>query len=189
MKPIKPSARRLAAVAKRNALFTSATKPEQRVMIAKDVLARLAAKQYRPKSSVWVGVPKSRVENGQSLQHYVADKGSCQVCALGGVMASYAFFANDIKIEADHHDGAGVSFKDVCDLLTGVFGMDAMREIEHVFERGAGNLDLPFGTSYERRNLLSAFSLRHRSNRALFKAIFTNIVVVESRAQIKRMLK
>lgn len=175
MKPIKPSARRLAAIAKRNALFTSATKPEQRVMIAKDVLARLAAKQYRPKSSTWVGIPRNRVEDGQSLQHYVADKGSCQVCALGGVMASYAFFANDIRIR-DCGDGTGVNFGENRDLLTGVFGMDTMREIEHVFERGTGNLDLPCGISDKRRSLLGAFSRRHRSDRALFKAIFTNIV-------------
>lgn len=176
MKPLKPNSRRALAIAKRNLRFKALTHAEQRVAIAQDVLNRLAAKQYKPLSGMWVGTEDQETNHNDSLQLYVEAGNRCEVCALGGVISSYAFFANEIPIEKRMGLGSGVNLTAARDKLEAIFGIDAMREIEYVFERGGGELRLHSLMDTQRYDRLNAFQSRYKTDCALFKAIFTNIV-------------
>lgn len=160
--------------------FSRLSRKQQRIAIAKDVLERLKTTQYRPESGVWV---EGHSIDDDSLQKHVTKGRACTVCALGGIIASYAFFANRLTFDSM----GGVSLYATDSRISRVFGKDRLRAIEHAFERGGGAFDEGAFPDYKESsdgysgesktaNRLRRFGERYDSDLSRFHAIFRNIV-------------
>lgn len=168
--------------------FKKLPRRKQRLLIAKDVLKRLATKQLKPQQSVWV-VPTADAKIGGSLQEYVKAKKPCQVCALGGIMASFAGFANAMNFRTNGWGDPVVWFQGqgIRNRLTKIFGGAQLRNIEAAFEKGNGlfRYDRFPGAKIDEKTWqitspeiekIKKFSRRYKSAKGRFRAIFQNIV-------------
>jgi len=69
-------------IIKWNKQFDNLSKPEQRVLIAKDVLQQLKKDKYRANTGSYV-LKESYLENTCDIQSNFDKLGKCNVCALG----------------------------------------------------------------------------------------------------------
>ncbi len=166
-------------------------KPEnQRVAIAKDVLARLDSKQLKVTPGTWVkvkGFKGAFTNNGNlrdnpdpiDLKTLVNAGRKCEVCALGAVMCSIAGIKNSLEVEDATEEGTENSYDDAGHvdldnhLVRSVFG-DAYVEIEYCFEEGYGAFE--WIRDDKRRERLDAFIRQYPSAKKRFRAIFTDII-------------
>ena len=112
-----------------NNKFNSLTKAEQRVLIAKDVIAQIKAKRYKPNSGRYM-IIYNGFDNNESVQKHV-DEIDCVCCALGACLISTTKFKNKLtfgNISAVRANG------DVWGLLKNIFTPKQLAMIEYAFE-------------------------------------------------------
>ncbi len=80
-------ATKLTPFQKRNAIFKRASAAQKRVLIAKDVIAQIAAKKYKAKKLTWARIKGAKKAGGEEQVCSILDKKdvSCNCCALGGM--------------------------------------------------------------------------------------------------------
>lgn len=147
-----------AMIEKRNKEFKAASPAEQRVLIAKDVIAQLKIGSFKPISGTFF---KSRQmymmgdnyfnyhveEDNFSVQELVLSKkvNDCQCCALGSIALSCTLFKNKVKVsEIDYEldpsyviEGEWQSGNSKLQ-LDEIFSSEQLKLIEVAFERGKG---------------------------------------------------
>jgi hypothetical protein len=138
--------------------------------IAKDVLALLKAKKLEALSGMYcsIGDTKKSLDEYHDLQEVLHEKGVvCDVCALGGMMAGFAY----------QHDNTPVQWRydqeDTIANLLPVFGEEQLVLIENAFEahRRAG-----YPPSDEEIETARRFGLRYKTDDKRLKAICENII-------------
>lgn len=93
-------------VARRNKLFAGKTNLEKRVLLAKDVIARVNNKTVTVRKGDWV-----KIHNNTSVFSYdlheksfqevlLKNKVICKVCAIGGLIVAATTFNNNVKCDA-----------------------------------------------------------------------------------------
>jgi len=146
---------------------------KQRVLIAKDVLKRLSTKQFKPHPGIWV---HAWMDDGKTmdLQKLVNAGQQCEVCALGGIMASYASKLNSIQLAPSIRDkGKYVADFGAHDAkLSRVFGKTQLELIESVFEDEEGIFIIPDSKYDAAEDFIDKYPMPEQR----FKAIFQNIV-------------
>src|ERR1700743_3631087 len=100
-------------IKKNNENFEKLSASEQRILIARDVLAQLAAGKYKAKSGSWVQaevpgrnynlITEDERENNADLKEVFCELESCNVCALGGMFVSAVKNFNKLKFNDLHH--------------------------------------------------------------------------------------
>jgi len=85
----------LASVEEKNKEFKKSTKPQQRVLVAQDVLAQIKAKRYVAEPGEWAypfysEAMRALPASNESAQKLFANQSikTCHVCALGGLFMS-----------------------------------------------------------------------------------------------------
>jgi len=117
---------RLKALKKAKALdekFKSSTKPQKRVIVAKDVLAQLEADNIRAKVRVYLKGKTNRFvlddstrKKKMEMRDYLPEMGTCNVCALGSLFYSKVAINNNCKAEVEEYAGEKiVDFSDHLD--------------------------------------------------------------------------
>jgi hypothetical protein len=95
------------AIKRQNEAFAKMTKPQQRVAIAKDVIAQLKAKKYRARAGTYLTNAKldsvlKREDDSpdKQLQQVLFSKnaGTCDVCGIGALMVSGVRFADKLTV-------------------------------------------------------------------------------------------
>ncbi len=158
----KAAAKMQAEIARRNKAFKAASAAEKRVLIAKDVLAQIEAKRFKPIVGRWIEArdknnrllplityDDSRFGEDDSVRELFLNEtiGSCNCCALGAVFMSCTLYNNQTTVEDfDHETGwfdeiiaDGGSFTNG---LTRFFSRTQLMLIEIAFEGGVGGFKL-----------------------------------------------
>jgi hypothetical protein len=127
-----------------NAAFKAASPAEKRVMVAKDVLARIKTGQYNPTQSTWAeltGAFKNPEE--ASLQKQIVDEGEkCDCCGVGAITLSCIVFNNNATVDDIFHEK--LDYWRIKKSRTDRFGLKKIFSprqlalIEIAFEAGAG---------------------------------------------------
>lgn len=99
------------AIKRRNERFAKATKPQQRAMIAQDVVERIHAGQFSATPGCYIDsvslgqhgrerfVTGLAGVGGKQFQDFLLKGEACQVCGLGGLMASAVVFRNKATVQ------------------------------------------------------------------------------------------
>jgi hypothetical protein len=127
-------------IAANNVLFDKASAAQKRVLIARDVIARVKAKTYTPVTQSWVKIEEDNAEDS-SLQKALIEKTvKCNCCALGGLMLSCVAFKDQMEIdEAESSLDFSVVWEEVSESQIGnYFSSKQLQLIEGAFERGEG---------------------------------------------------
>jgi hypothetical protein len=134
-----------------NAAFKKASRAEKRVMVAKDVIARLKTKQYRATEGRWVEptmrnfIPYDARE--LSLQKQIVEESEkCACCGIGAVTLSCIVFNNNATLGdlTDHKLDFDVMENTEGDKfgLKKIFSPRQLALIEIAFENGEGYYQL-----------------------------------------------
>lgn len=134
--------------------FETLSKAEQRIEIARDVLAQLKAKTLIAESGVWVNILSSNKygntsnslfemteEKGHKNDKEVAEvleKKKCRVCALGACFVSTVKKLDKLKM-SDLENGQN-DFAVLVKYLSKVFSKDQLKLIEVAFEEDGGQV-------------------------------------------------
>lgn len=148
-------------IQRRNAAFKKATAAEKRVLIAKDVIAQIKAKKFKPTPGMWVLLknkqnrdladPTAVFEGTNSVRKlFLAEEiPSCSCCALGAVFMSCTLYNNkttiaDLDEETDSFDVRvrETEYGSFTNGLTKFFSRDQLQLIEIAFEGGGGAFDV-----------------------------------------------
>lgn len=116
-------------IKKLNDKFKSLSKAEQRVIIARDVIAQVIGKKYKPSTGSYLTLVNT-FYNHWSVQEHI-DEIECVCCALGACLISTTKFKNKLKF---HDVDALCSNSDSWKLLRGIFSPKQMNMIEYAFE-------------------------------------------------------
>ncbi len=177
-------------IARRNRVFSKATKAQKRVLVAKDVITQLKVGKFEARSGMFVTLPYvTRTKGGDaSLQvALLQDKQPCQCCALGSLVLSCTLFANKQTVSD------GIAFEALGEMLDGTTGFGVLKNgfeklfserqfrlIEYAFENGDGYFGF---SSWEDGKLSNGaiaraqdFSARHDDSTELLVAIMKNII-------------
>ncbi len=84
-------------IKKWNESFKRLSKPEQRVAIAKDVLAQIKAKKYIPYTRDYIRLKFGSPTSGSVQKQF--DEINCHVCAIGSLFMSKVKFTNKCDFE------------------------------------------------------------------------------------------
>ena len=119
-------------IKKLNTKFESLSSAEQRVLIAKDVLAQVKAEKFIPRRGNYIKnlTIKGGQPSGGSVQKHF-DEITCSCCALGACLLSATKFKNKLEF-GDIYDM--VSRNSSWDLLKGIFSAEQLNMIEYAFE-------------------------------------------------------
>ena len=135
----------------RNKLWKKATKRQKAVLVAKDVIERIDAKQLRANTGVWLEFSNtSSYSQNSPLQECILGGESCTGCAMGGLMMSTIAYRNEVTSDSlyGHQlDEESSNFN-----LSEVFTDNQLELIEQAFEGGHGKYDFEFD-SFNRHNL------------------------------------
>jgi len=158
--------------------FKQLTKAEQRVAVAKDVLAQIKQERYVAKTSVYVELSRSNEDlEEKPVKENIHKIKKCKVCAIGSTILSIAKFKNTI----DFDDVTNGGFSQRADSLLGtVFGKKQLALMEACFEslgshpyaRNTYNYTLPL----EDRTKCINFYQDYRSQTDRLQAIMRNII-------------
>lgn len=175
-------------IIKSNTRFQNATKAEKRVLIAKDVLARLETGQYKAKAGTYWrtrGVETRKLiwgaenvegfsRNTEGLQSYIVNGDiKCTCCALGGMITSCIAKENDFFLaDANFLSEVGFSGTNVRKRLLRFFSEKQLCQIESYFE-GYCNSDI-YGEKRDERAV--AFNYDNPNDKARLVKIMQNIV-------------
>jgi len=114
-------------IKKWNTLFKSLSKPKQRVLIAKDVLASM--KKYRIEAGNYMRV-NSMVDKEKDVQSNIKQLNECNCCALGACLISITKYKNKLIFE----DLGNFTDSRVTNMLSSVFSPKQLLLIESCFE-------------------------------------------------------
>ncbi len=126
---------------KQNLAFRKANKARKRVMIAKDVLRQLDAKQLDVDMAPYCSIvfPKIKTTN---LQKLLTKTDECSVCAIGAVFCSTVLYRN--KFEINKHNSAfddngkemyfSSDRESIKDYLIDLFDEEQCKILEYLFE-------------------------------------------------------
>lgn len=149
------SAEELAAeIENRNRVFAAAPPEQKRMLIAKDVIAQIKAKRFKPTAGTWV---RTKMKNGaylaveekfdgnESMRELFIGKRipACDCCALGAMFMSCTTYnegttVDDFEREMDWDFEERVLNKTLSNGLTNFFSVEQLQLIETAFEGGDG---------------------------------------------------
>lgn len=179
----------MSTIKTRNAKFKAADKAQKRILIAKDVLAQLSARKFRPKQGAFVRMTfRKAPESGTQVCNLIEDSAprvNCQACALGAMMLSEIRHTNALKVKSVEDGEGGIYFErdDQGDRLGKYFSTTQLRLVEIAFERGVG-----YYRDEEDHSIWggTSFSIREKRAKAMFplskspakrmRAIMENII-------------
>lgn len=128
----------LPPIAERNAEFSKMSRMEQRVAIAKDVLAQLDLKEIVAKNGSYISIRNSdslydlysaSPDGTSNYEELMSDpENKCNVCAIG---AAAVVVTNGRALETHYREGDPGLIRS----LSSYFQWDEMRTIERMFER------------------------------------------------------
>lgn len=179
-----------------NAKFGQLSKAEQRVAIAKDVLAALKAQRLYACTGTWakIGgespVDLEKLQVGTELQGVFNQANvSCDACALGACFVSAVKLGNDCKLTEDAKDNGEFHFYLPSDgggdrtgmstTLSRYFDEKQLALIECAFESGTGALGLPYLMFPDDNDIVDRameFGYSFDNDRERMEAIMQNIV-------------
>lgn len=160
---------------------------QQRIELAKDVIASLEAERIISQSGCWVRVENPGVYSGFDselagndeiqLQEIIKDK-KCQVCALGALFIESVRKFDNFTL-GDLSGGYSIDNDDITVYLDGLFDYDQLLLIEVAYERGSGGYDVRWDFRDEDRavaNNAVAFGRTISDDRERLVAIMKNII-------------
>lgn len=173
-----------ADIARRNKAFTSATRTQKRVLIAKDIIEQINLQKIRPMAGVWAQpyFDKGVNPDDSFQQTFLEGKVNvCQCCALGAIGVSCILFKNevinhDVKDVTDYGDISYWEGEDVVGFFE-IFNKKQLDLIEFTYECGCGatnecDLDYSLETVRRARN----FADRYDDSHSRLIAIMQNII-------------
>jgi hypothetical protein len=116
----------LKRIEKTNELFNSSTPEEKRVMIAQDCIDRIKAKLLEPQRARIIRLPNWANVNKENVNSI-----TCEVCAKGGLLASYVGRVNNFD------ESSYISNNDdniAHNKLLEIFTLEQLAIIEYAFE-------------------------------------------------------
>jgi len=154
-------------VSRDNAYFETLKPAEKRVAIARDVLAQIALKRFKPVSGFWITTPGNKgdifnekdVKKDPELQSIFQKTKQCDGCAIGGMFMCAVERSDKLKLselecvksfkeQVKYHDShpndvspklrEEISEEDAFDYLGKFFSKDQLEMIEVAFEQGGG---------------------------------------------------
>lgn len=117
--------------------FEAMAPAEQRVAIARDVLAQLDAERIRPAKLVWVNAEVEGFDYSRPAL-VAGDAPACRVCGIGACFVSAVRLGNGFAEAADN----GLGEIHMQDVVGQYFSQQKFVAIEFVFERGNGYTSL-----------------------------------------------
>ena len=163
-----------------NTHFASLTPAQQRIAIAKDVIASVRSGQYEASPGTYFstfGIPDDAV--GKELQTFLKKGVECNVCVLGACFASKVKIANNYKLRS-HADFRGeVDFDRINDearfKLGSVFPVRHRDLMESAFEQSDMH-ESDDSADYDRIQEAIEFGNRYADPAERMIAIMTNII-------------
>jgi len=139
----------LASLEEKNKEFKKSTKPQQRVLVAQDVLAQIKAKRYLASPGTWAiptySVPDKNLKEEDSVQKLFAIKTikTCNVCALGGLFMSCTNLNNNTTVTelgeaCELGDSLEYGDQKLSNGLNRIFTKNQLILIENYFENADG---------------------------------------------------
>lgn len=119
------------------------TMAQKRIAIAKDVIKRIEANQYRPQSDVFCLIggynisELKRAEEDQEVCDIVNSDKQCTVCAKGGLFMSYIGYTNNFTVRKLSNSPSSQSNLEYNEMqaLSKIFSPKQLSLIETSFER------------------------------------------------------
>ena len=123
---------------KKNKAFEKATKPERRVMVAKDVLEQLKKRQLVAMAGRYVGLQfmptYSSLNPNLDIKENYDKVQECHVCALGACIMATTRFTNQLNFEDVGRTSDEMAITKVSNVLTDIFTPEQLHIIEIAFE-------------------------------------------------------
>jgi hypothetical protein len=170
-----------AEIKKRNAAFTSASRAEKRVLIAKDIIQLLKTQKISATTGDWLTTYKEgEVTDEDSFQAAVlSNQATCSCCALGSMVVSCTLFRNKASIEETEDRAAYVApgaaeWTDKSGLRK-LFGPVQLSMIEAAFEQGDGGADYSI-IPVQKLDAAVDFGYNHYDSKSRLIAIMQNII-------------
>lgn len=174
-----------ATIKEKNEEFKKSTKPQQRVLVAQDVLAQIKAKRYVAEQGAWTtptyAEPVLNSGPEESVQKLFANQTirQCNVCALGGLFMSCTNLNNNTTVEeldrADENLGDELEYRgNLSNGLDKIFTNKQLELIEIYFENGDGY----YGSLTENPETdhVSLFNNKYTNPQDRLKEIMKNII-------------
>ena len=111
------------------------TKPEKRVLIAKDVIKLIKAKKIVIQGGRYFQVGSRGRYIGKQLKDILPKIPKCQVCALGGLFYSYVSKYNNYEIDDEGLININEKDDEMRGLLNDIFSKNQLYLIECAFEQ------------------------------------------------------
>lgn len=111
-------------IEKSNKIFNESTKAEKRVMIAQDCIDRIGCNLLQANTGSFI------VYNGSKVNQTRVNATTCEVCAKGGLLASYIGRVNNFNDECLGNDEDNEAHKKLLELFT----LRQLAIIEYAFE-------------------------------------------------------
>lgn len=133
------------SIARNNAKFAKMSAPEQRVQIARDVIAQLASKRLVATPGIWLSGKNEGdlwtdkdIEKDVQLQDVLKKRKTCEGCALGGMFMCAVERTDKLKMNELIDPYSGIEEEDTVNYLSRFFDDNQLHMIESAFERGEG---------------------------------------------------
>jgi hypothetical protein len=156
----------LKRIEKTNELFNSSTPEEKRVMIAQDCIDRIKAKLLDPQRQRIIRLPNWAYVNKENVNSI-----TCEVCAKGGLLASYVGRVNNFD------ESSNISNNDdniAHNKLLEIFTLEQLAIIENAFEGVKYILSVDISDSLG--SALRKFYLDYETDEERLIAICENII-------------
>jgi hypothetical protein len=114
--------------------FDSLTKAQKRVVIAKDVIKQINAKQLIAKPGWYISLDMSDFTSSMSIKDNYSKIKECRVCALGACLMATTKFANVLNFSDIGRDIHSLDNDNVKKVFSEIFSPDQLLLIEQAFE-------------------------------------------------------
>ena len=174
------------ALSAKNKAFWAKSKSEQRIAVAKDVIASIKSGFYKAETGTYFAVInlKKEIESppiklDKAISELKNKGASCEVCGIGGCFTSLIKLGNNAKTEdflgasIDNYDG--IHDDDMRVLLRKVFSSQQLTLIECAFERTT-ILEDKIGVRHKLKENAADFGCQYDSDKDRLLAIMQNIV-------------
>lgn len=152
--------------------FNKLSRPEQRVIIAQDVLAQLALKKFKPMRGYYCSIKTTQASHAYDIAHFplkdsaqklIQSAEVCHVCAKGAMVCAYVSHFNKRTV------GDMRNIYSDTDMIN-IFGQEMWSELEAQFEGD---------DTFRARSVYSLLTPRQRMasiKRKSLKALMQNII-------------
>ena len=138
------------------------TKPEKRVLIAKDVIKLIKAKKIVIQGGRYFQVGSRGRYIGKQLKDVLPKIPKCQVCALGGLFYSYVLKYNNYEIDDDGLININEKDDEMRGLLKDIFSIAQLHLIECAFEQS--DIEANCRCKYSFNTIIRAETYRNKHN-------------------------